>query len=158
MKIMAKTSEELYNEIKELEKKVLKIKLISKEQAIGKTIESIHTEDIEFWDSKPGLLIVFTDGTALFKEGEYWTTYLGFIYRSRWDDHRQEGSAYIGEEGRFFIDLGDNEEGYPKYVDIDILDQILKKAKEFEEARHQETIKNEIQEHLDKIAKLKDCL
>lgn len=151
------TSKSLYHEIKELEEKVLKVKLISMEETVGKTVKEIHTGEVEFWDPVYGILIVFTDDTALFMSDNDVHTSLSFIYRTYWNEHRNEGDAWEAEEIRFFLEF-ENEEGNPKYVNTDILEEIISKAKELVTLRHQETIKEQIQHKLDEISALKDQL
>ena len=154
---MEKKSKILYQEIKELEKKLLKIKLITIEESIGKTVKNIHIDNVDFWDPQLGQLIVFTDNTALFIRNNHVETYLSFIWETFWSDYNNEACCHSREEIRFFLEFEDEIEN-PLYVNIDIFHEILKKAEEYETAKHQESIKEQIQKRLDEISKLKDQL
>lgn len=152
-----KTSEVLYKELEELKKKLLNIKLITPPEAIGKTVKNFHVDTIDFWDPETGYLTVFTDNTALLIVDKWTRQDLSFIYRHLWNDHKNKADVWVGEEAKFFLKFEDEKEN-PLYVNTDILKEMLDKAEEYITARHQESIKAEIQKRLDEISKLKDQL
>ena len=88
-------SKELWGRVHEIEKHVLTVTLIGVDAAIGKTIKRV----CKYWvDSKPCVLTVFTDGTALWFDGSYFETHISlwrdFSYE---DDVRVYASKWLNE-------------------------------------------------------------
>lgn len=141
--------DELYDKAKDLERnKLLKIKLLSKEtDAVGKTIKAIHNTLLMDIDLTRYVLIVFTDGTALLYEDSGLNDYPVLQNSYQLDG---KGKAYLTDLECWLKELG--------YVNHDVANELLDTLVKWQEAHYVQNIKENIQQKLDEISKLKDKL
>lgn len=142
-------SDKLYEKAKELENKLLKFKLLKKEEdLIGKTIKKVYHTSISYYNGfRHHILIVFSDGSVvLYEDGSIDTS--PFLQNSYQIDGK--GEAYLTDLARWLDDLG--------YVNQDIADEMLDILIKWQEANYANTIKEDIQRKLDEISKLKEKL
>lgn len=147
-----KTSEKLYSEIKNLEKKLFNFTFVSQEDAVGKTIKKVYDTWEDSYDgNKHSILIIFEDNTALYFDGVYFSIH-PIIWTSHYSDYHNKSWSGTRE----FTDwlLRDMSE----LINEDVLQELLALAVKWEDAKHQETLKEEIQRKLDEISKLKEQL
>lgn len=143
------TSDELYEKAKELENKLLKFKLLKKEEdLIGKTIKKVYHTSISYYNGfRHHILIVFSDGSAVLYEDSSMDT-SPFLQNSYQLDGK--GEAYLSDLAHWLDDLG--------YVNQDIADEMLDTLVKWQEANYSRIIKEDIQRKLDEISKLKEKL
>ena len=139
-------SDELYKKMKELEKEVLKVQFIKKEDSVGKIVKNIVETSLSFYNGyRPIILIMFTDSTALYYEdGSLMRE--PFFYNSF--ESSGKGSAYLTDLGWWFKVIG---------ILNDPTD-LLYTAIKWQESMYTKRIKEDIQRKLDDISKLKELL
>lgn len=143
------TSDELYEKAKELENKLLKFKLLKKEEdLIGKTIKNVYHTSISYYNGfRHHILIVFLDESAVLYEDSSIDT-SPFLQNSYQIDGK--GEAYLSDLARWLDELG--------YINQDIANEMLDTLVKWQEANYAKIIKEDIQRKLDEISKLKEKL
>lgn len=151
---MKKKSDLLYKELEELEEKFLPFKLVCEEEAIGLTVKAVHTIG-NLHDHEGAMLVVFNEGKAIFYCNGYVDT-LPILIRSYYDDWvDREGNirgpkAWMEDFSRWMYSL--------HYANAEVGEQMLAKAKEREQAIHDESIHKEIQKKVAELKALTDKL
>lgn len=164
----AMNSEELWKKLNELKSKVLKVKLLNLNESIGKLIKAIISL-YDYRNSETARLFLFDNDKALLlderQDCEY--DFNTWICDSNYSTWGKEPHAWSGIRSEMrsildaqYIDSNGKEHNEKIYdlVDEDILKEVLKVAVLYEEVKHAENIKEEIQRKLDEISKLKDQL
>lgn len=143
------TSDELYEKAKELENKLLKFKLLKKEEdLIGKTIKKVYHTSISYYNGfRHHILIVFSNGSAVLYEDSSIDT-CPFLQNSFQIDGK--GEAYLSDLARWLDDLG--------YINQNVANEMLDTLVKWQEANYARIIKEDIQRKLDEISKLKEKL
>ena len=145
---------EIKVEIDKLESQLLPFTTIDPVDACGKTISRIIQG---FYNSlhKEGdcCLILFTDNTALYQEGTEFEVDPEIWWSSAYRDSQTDKyicNAYLTDFGYWMKD--------EHLLNEEVVAKILELAIEMENLRCQERVKEEIQQKLDEISKLKDQL
>lgn len=139
----------IQNKIKELEKKLFKIKFISPEEAIGKSFVKAICEKIKgVGTERTVLLVLFVDNTALYYDGVVYIhgDYYPKVWEGYYCDYSNKAYSYIREDGDFF-------EKY-SLLNEDILEEILELAKKFEELKKSEYLDERINKTKIELEKL----
>ena len=151
---MESKSSRLFAEMQQLKGQLLSVKLITAEESVGKTISRVLDKWIDGYNkSKHHILIVYEDNTALYYDGEYFSTHpiiedSSCTYNSClqkvqcWADFR-EFTFWMEEEN---------------YIDIDAANDYLEKVKEWRRAEYEEDLQKQIIAKEEEINKLKEML
>lgn len=144
-----KTSKQLWSELHQEIRSLISFN--TEEESVGKTVKAVYHGWIDSVCNHHGVCAIqFTDNSVLYYDGNYYTSYPVLMIRTWYDDFRHGGYAFIDEELKFFIECG--------FTTKEAAEPLLELGKQYEEAKHAENIKQEIQKHLDEISALKDQL
>lgn len=141
----------MWKHLCELENNLLRFKLITEEDAVGKNVVRIMDKWLHGYNHElHHIVILFDDNTALYYDGNYFSTcpniYSSYCDYSQYKDAVDCG-AYMRDFGTWMI-----EEGFIKQEDAEAL---LKVAEEYRKAKYQADLEETIQTKLDEIEKLK---
>ena len=151
---MESKSSRLFAEMQQLKKQLLSVKLITAEESVGKTVSRVLDRWVDDYSkSRHHILIVYEDNTALYYDGEYFSTHpiiedSSCTYNSClkkvqcWADFR-EFTFWMEEE---------------HYIDIDAANNYLEKVKEWRRAQYEEDLQEKIANKEEEINKLKEML
>lgn len=139
-----KTSKELWSELHQGIKSLISFN--TPESSVGKTVKTVYNAHIRYTSV---VLVQFTDGSVLYHNSKYYDT-CPLAISTYYNDSSNKAEAFIGEAMSMFIELG--------LVSEEQVMPLLELGKQYEQTRHQETIREEIQKRLDEISKLKDEL
>lgn len=136
----------------ELENNLLRFKLITEEEAVGKNVVKIMDKWLHGYNHElHHIVILFDDNTALYFDGNYFSTHpiLYDSYCGDYSGHRDtvECWAYMRDFGTWMI-----EEGFIRQEDADTF---LEVAKEYRMAQYQSKLEETIREKENEIEKLK---
>ncbi len=139
-------SKELWERVHEIETHVLTVTLIDADTAIGKTIKQV----CKYWvDSKPCVLTVFTDGTALWFDGSYFETRISLWRDFSYDD---DVRVYASEW------LKEITNDTPQYVNKEAVKEMLSTVKLARETQKKEYLEKTIAEKEKELETLKGKL
>lgn len=164
----AMNSEELWEKLNELKSKVLKVKLLTFDESIGKLITAIITL-YDYRNYENAKLFLFENDKALLLDEDQncvydFNTWICDSNYSTWGKEPHAWSGIRSEMGSILdaqyrsSNGKEHDEKIYDLVDEDVLKEVLKVAVLYEEVKHTESIKEEIQRKLDEISKLKDQL
>jgi hypothetical protein len=141
----------MWKHLCELENNLLRFKLITEEEAVGKNVVRIMDKWMDGYNHDlHNIIIIFDDNTALYFDGDYFSTH-PILYDSHCDYSKYKDDiecwAYMRDFGIWMI-----EEGFIRQEDADAF---LEAAKEYRMAQYQEKIEDAIREKEDEIEKLK---
>lgn len=151
---MESKSSKLFAEMQQLKKQLLSVKLITEEESVGKTVSRV----LDRWEdnynkSRHHILIIYQDNTALYYDGEDFSTY-PIIEDSYCDYNSCLKKVQCWAEFREFTLWMEEEH----YIDIDAANNYLEKVKEWRRAQYEEDLQEKIANKEEEINKLKEML
>lgn len=151
---MESKSSRLFAEVQQLKKQLLSVKLITAEESVGKTVSRVLDRWIDGYNnSRHHIMVVYTDNTALYYDGEYFSTY-PIIEDSSCDYNSCLQKVQCWAEFREFTFWMEEE----NYIDIDAANNYLEKVKEWRRAEYEEDLQEQIANKEEEINKLKEML
>ena len=151
---MESKSSRLFAEMQQLKKQLLSVKLITAEESVGKTISRVLDKWVDGYNnSRHHIMVVYTDNTALYYDGEYFSTY-PIIEDSSCTYNSCSNKVQCWANFREFT-LWMEEQGL---IDINIANKYLEKVKEWRRAEYEEDLQKLIAAKEEEINKLKEIL
>ena len=139
-------SNEIWTKVHELEKQILKFRLIDEKEALGKTVKGIYTYYVDVFGSGSNHchLITFTDNTALWWDGSYFSIFIHW-----WRDYDWKDTVKV-YESEWFIEIYKNT---PELINYEIMQECLKMVKLARETQHQERLAETIKQKEEELKK-----
>lgn len=140
--------------MQQLKKQLLSVKLITAEESVGKIVSRVLDRWIDGYNkSEHHILIVYEDNTALYYDGEYFSTH-PIIEDSHCDYNSCLKKVQCWADFREFVFWMEEEH----YIDIDAANNYLEKVKEWRRAEYEEDLQEKIANKEEEINKLKEML
>lgn len=141
----------MWKHLCKLENSLLRFKLITPEEAVGRNVVRIMDKWIDgYAHNLHQIIILFDDNTALYFDGDYFSTH-PILYDSHCSYSKYCNTvdcwAYMRDFGTWMIDEG--------FIKQEEANAFLEAAKEYRRAQYQEELEETIQRRLEELEKLK---